>query len=220
MAPSISAVLFDFDHTLGVDNRLEERVLRIIADRHCLKPPDDAAVASALRRFRSEDVKLATMLRDAFSSWGYTGDVVPEYKAECLRLLPESLTPMPGAAQTLRALAERGLTVAILTNGWSELQRAKAAAIGFAGPVIVSEEIDAWKPERRAFEIACGQLDVRAARSMYVGDSPTTDVAGSKNAGMIALWARLEEQTYPDDVVKPDYTVTRLEDVVAIAVKA
>ena len=130
MGANIEAVLFDFDHTLGVDHRLEERVLRIIADRYCLTPPSDDDVAAALRRFRSEQVALADMLRDAFASWGYHGDVVDEYKTECLDRLPASLTPMPGASETIRDLRSRKLTVAILSNGWTELQRAKAALVG------------------------------------------------------------------------------------------
>jgi HAD superfamily hydrolase (TIGR01549 family) len=219
MGQPIAAVFFDFDHTLGVDNRLEERALRAIAVRHCMTPPDDAEVATVLRRFRTEDVALAVMLNDAFESWGYRGDVVAEYKAECLSLLPDSLTTMPGAKEILHSLLDRSLTVAILTNGWTELQRAKAESIGFNGPVIVSEEIGAWKPDRRAFEIACQRLDVDVARSMYVGDSPMADVAGSKNAGMIATWARLEGQTYPDDLVKPDFTITRLDELLDICAR-
>ena len=212
MGQTIVAVLFDFDHTLGVDHRLEERVLRIIADRRCLTPPDDEAVTSALRRFRAEDVPLAIMLHDAFESWGYRGDVVAEYKAECLQLVAASITPMPGAIETLNALQDAGLVVGILSNGWTELQRAKAASIGFDGPVIVSEEIGAWKPDRRAFDIACRQLHVELARSIYVGDSPTADVAGSKNAGMVAVWAQLEKQPYPEGIIKPDHTITRLDE--------
>jgi HAD superfamily hydrolase (TIGR01509 family) len=219
MDKALAGVLFDFDHTLGVDNRLEERALRAIAARHCLKPPGDDEVAAVLRRFRAADVALPVMLHDAFETWGYRGDVVAEYKTECLDMLPGSLTPMPGAGATLQALLAMNAAVAILTNGWTELQRAKATAIGFDGPVIVSEEIGAWKPDRRAFEIACRQLDVDPARSIYVGDSPNVDVAGSKSAGMIAVWARLEEQTYPKGVVTPDFTITRLSEVIEICTR-
>jgi HAD superfamily hydrolase (TIGR01509 family) len=219
MRMSIKAVLFDFDHTLGVDDRLEERVLRLLAERHCVHDPSDAEIAEALRSFRSGELGLAAMLSQTFTRWGYDGDVESEYKMETLRMLPESLTPMPGAGETLEGLAREGFSVGILTNGWTELQRAKAALIGFEGPVFASEEIGAWKPDRRAFHIAVSQLEVDAAESLYVGDSPYVDVAGAKNAGMRAAWADLEGKRYPPDVVEPDLVVKRLTELIDAVLK-
>jgi HAD superfamily hydrolase (TIGR01509 family) len=217
MAARIVAVFFDFDHTLGVDHRLEERVLRLLAERHCLSVPSDDDIATALAQFRTGVVSLGTMLTDAFSRWGYNGQVLDEYKAEALRMLPESLVPMPGATQTVTELERADLVVAILSNGWTELQHAKASLIGFEGPVFASEEIGAWKPGRRAFEIAADRTGVALTQSLYIGDSPETDVAGAKNAGMFAAWANLEDGTYPADAVAPDFTVSALEELIGIA---
>src|SRR5579864_3652165 len=135
MDARIAAVLFDFDHTLGTDNHLEERVMRMLAERHCGIEPADDEIASALARFRSGAVSLAEMLADAFAAWGYAGDVEPEFRAEALRELPGSLSAAPGARETLAALAADGLALGILTNGWTELQHAKAALLGFRGLV-------------------------------------------------------------------------------------
>jgi 5'-nucleotidase len=211
MRKRIDAVLFDFDHTLGVDHQLEERVLRDLAQRHCGAAPSDEEIIAALARFRSGDESLATMLANAFERWGYRGDVLAEYKSEVMHLAPTSVEPMSGAAETLRTLKTLGVLTAILSNGWTELQRAKAAMVGFDGPVIVSEEIGAWKPDKRAFEIAAEKSGVEVRESMYVGDSPVADVAGSKGAGMIAVWANLENREYPADAIAPDYTITRLD---------
>lgn len=213
---TLTAVLFDFDHTLGYDNRLEERVLRILAQRFCGVDPPDIEITAALAQFRMGLVSLAMMLRDTFGTWGFSGDVVPAYKEETLALLPELLTPMPSVKDMLQALTDSGNPMAILTNGWTELQYAKASLVGFDGAVFVSEEIGAWKPDARAFEIACGSLSVPMSTSLYVGDSPLTDVAGSKAAGMLAVWADLEGASYPPGVSPPDFAITSLAELPAL----
>jgi putative hydrolase of the HAD superfamily len=212
MLSAVAAVLFDFDHTLGIDNHLEERVIRLLCARHGLAEPSDAEIAYMLRTFRSGEVRLGTMLRRAFTSWGCDRDVEDEYKADALALMPTSVVANPGASETLEQLAGKGVLVGILTNGWAELQRAKARQIGFFGPVYASEEIGAWKPEREAFEIAANAIGAAIERCAYVGDNPQIDVAGAKAAGMRAVWARLEDQRYPEGVVEPDAVVTRLTD--------
>lgn len=204
-------MLFDFDHTLGVDHHLEEAVLGALSQRYCPAPFSDERIIASLALFRRGTLSLADMLRDAFDGCACGDDIVATYKTLALELLPERLEPMPSAAATIGALQASGLKVAILSNGWTELQMAKAAAIGFEGSVYVSESIGAWKPDVRAFEIATQGLDVLAERSIYVGDSPLTDVVGAKSAGMIAVWADLEGQPYPKGAIAPDRSITALD---------
>jgi putative hydrolase of the HAD superfamily len=212
----IEAVLFDFDHTLGVDNKLEETVLHDLTGRYCAAPLSGQDIALALARFRRGREPLAAMVSRAFDGCSCGADMLAEYKAAVLQLLPERLEAMPGATATIAALEARGLTVAILSNGWTELQLAKASGIGYEGPVFVSESLGVWKPDVRAFRIAADALGISLRRSMYVGDSPPSDVVGAKGAGMVAVWAALEGQTYPDDIVRPDHTITSLGQMVEI----
>ena len=155
-------------------------------------------------------------VEDAVATWGGHGTpiVAQEYRAVALALAPDSVKPMPGAPDLFALLASRGVRHAIFSNGWSELQAAKAAAIGYPGRVITSEEVGAWKPDATAFLRAAALAGFEAATTLYVGDSPLTDIVGSKAAGMQAAWADLEGKQYPDDVVKPDHIVTVLPEVV------
>ena len=212
----IEAVLFDFDHTLGIDNKLEETVLFDLTARYCVAPLSAEDIAAALSRFRRGLEPLGEMLRRAFEGCACGQEVLAEYKAAALALIPERLEAMPGAVRTTAALEARGLAVAILSNGWTDLQVAKAGAIGFEGRVFVSESIGAWKPDVRAFRIAADELGVSLERSIYVGDSPSTDVVGAKGAGMTAVWADLEGQTYPAGLVPPDHAITSLDQVLDI----
>ena len=214
MRNGIQAVLFDFDHTLGVDHRLEESVLHDLSAHYCCAPLSETAIAETLAIFRSGSRSLADSLATAFSGCACGVEIIDAYKAAALRRLPTQLEAMPGALDTLHELKARGYTVAILSNGWTELQMAKASVIGFEGPVFVSESIGAWKPDTRAFEIAGRELGVDLARSVYVGDAPAADIAGSKRAGMSAIWAALEGQQYPPDEPEPDASIHGLADLI------
>jgi len=214
----IRTLLFDFDHTLGVDGRLEERVLRGLAIRYCERVPSDAEIAQSLSEFRAGRTPLDTMVEDAVSTWGGHGApvIAQEYRAVAIALVAGSVEPMPGAHELFELLASRGVQHAIFSNGWSELQAAKAAAIGYPGRVITSEEVGAWKPEGVAFLRAATLAGFDPPSTLYVGDSPVTDVVGSKGAGMQAAWADLEGHTYPSGVVAPDYVVKWLPEVVGL----
>ena len=216
MKQTAKTLLFDFDHTLGTDGKLEERVLRGLAIRYCDRIPSDAEIAAALEAFRDGRVALDTMVEEAVAQWGGHGNATigEEYRAVAVALVSASVEPMPGARDLFALLEARAIRHAIFSNGWSALQAAKAAAIGYPGRVITSEEVGAWKPDAVAFErgAALAEFDVRT--TLYVGDSPFVDVTGSKGAGMIAAWADLEGHAYPNGAAKPDHVITWLPDVV------
>jgi HAD superfamily hydrolase (TIGR01509 family) len=215
-ARGIEAVLFDFDHTLGVDHRLEETVLRSLSERYCEVPFTDERIVASLALFRQGTLPLSQMLRGAFEECACGDEIEGIYKSLALDLLPARLELMAGASMTVSSLTDRGLKLAILSNGWTQLQMAKAVLLGFRGSVFVSESIGAWKPDARAFEIATQGLDVSPERSIYVGDSPLTDVVGAKSAGMISVWADLEGQSYPDGAIEPDYSITALDQLIGL----
>ena len=63
-------ILFDFDHTLGTDGRLEERVLLEFAAIYCPRVPSAAEIIDALAGFRSGAVSLDEMVENAIADWG------------------------------------------------------------------------------------------------------------------------------------------------------
>ncbi|MBV8172779.1 MAG: HAD family hydrolase [Candidatus Eremiobacteraeota bacterium] len=216
MALRATAVIFDFDHTLGVDNKLEEEVLAGLARAYCGADPGSEAVKKALERYRYEPVPLDVVIADGLLSWGCPASVVADaahdFRQRCLALAPLRVRPMPGAQQMLDALDACGMPMGILSNGWTELQHLKAQLIGFPGPVLASEEIDEWKPDIQAFRIALTRFHMDAMRTAYVGDNPLVDIAGAKAAGMQAVWADLEGHPYPQDITEPDATIRHLSE--------
>ena len=209
---TITAVLFDFDHTLGVDQHLEFDVLTELARDACGQTPPREAVDAALARFRTGSAPLDATIVDAFRSWGCPESKLArmpdDFRARALNEAPQRVRPVQGAPELLRALKKRATPIGILTNGWTALQHLKADLIDFPGPTIVSEEIGVWKPDPKAFLIAASRLDMAPSTTVYVGDEPATDVAGSKAAGMLAALVALDDKTHASKDPQPDFVLT------------
>jgi YjjG family noncanonical pyrimidine nucleotidase len=96
-----------------------------------------------------------------------------------------------GARAALEALAVLA-TLAMVTNGLSEVQRARIERLGL-GPyfhtVIISSEVGVTKPRREIFDLAFAGLgDPRPETALMIGDSLTSDIAGGRNFGIDTCW--------------------------------
>lgn len=97
--------------------------------------------------------------------------------------------PVTGAFETLRAIAARGLKIALVSNYDSRLHRV-AAELGltpFFDAIIVSSETGWAKPSPRIYAAALAALGVAPGEALMVGDRPREDVAGARAAGLGAL---------------------------------
>jgi FMN phosphatase YigB (HAD superfamily) len=132
-----------------------------------------------------------------------------QFREICFGLVDELVTPIDGAHELLAELAQRAIPIAILTNGWSPLQQLKIArAIGFAGPVLVSDELGILKPDPAAVDV----LGVARERIWFVGDNPHTDVAGAQGAGLRAVWFDWENVAFPAGAPPPDARIGHLRE--------
>ena len=80
---------------------------------------------------------------------------------------------------------------------------------------VFSDETGYCKPHPIQFQKALRELDAEPHEAIHVGDLVRTDVAGAQSIGMKAVWVQTEGKTAPEHT-KPDYTVTRLDQVLAI----
>ena len=81
--------------------------------------------------------------------------------------------------------------VGILTNGFAETQRKKVSKFDFhksAKQIVISEEIDALKPDPKVFRHATELTDVAADDILYVGDSFSSDIQGGSRFGWNTAW--------------------------------
>ncbi|MGP6157616.1 MAG: HAD family hydrolase [Vulcanimicrobiaceae bacterium] len=217
------AVGFDFDHTLGIDNKLERTVaLDMLASfaRERSVVYDEAAafatIEAAIRSYRAGETKLETALEGFFASVLGPDPVLAgaaaHFREEAVLRAPEFVSILPGVREMLAQLAASGVPYAVLTNGWSPLQEEKVRLIGFDAAVLVSERIGARKPERVAFEILATHLGSSLERLWYVGDDPQADCCGAREAGATAVWFDWEGLTYPRSLPPPDHVIHALSE--------
>lgn len=222
----VRGIGFDLDHTLAIDNRLERvaflRLLDVVLSRGGRTAgtfsDEIDAIDALLQRQRQSDLTIDEAVRLFVSEHGVACDegFVAAFRAMAVDMIDEFVIPLPGVHKTIGTLRERGIGVAVLTNGWNPLQEGKAAKAGFDGPVLVSSEIGERKPSAGAFERLTNVLGSEPENTWYVGDDPYNDVAGARAAGLQTVWMNWERQEYPPSLAPPGHTVRSFAELLAL----
>jgi len=121
----------------------------------------------------------------------------------------------PGATDALDAASTVG-PIGIVTNGPNARQQTKLDALGIVDrfeTAVYAAECARSKPHAEPFEQAVSDLDVAAARTLYVGNSLAYDVAGAQNAGLPVAWLRGDDERGDYD---PEYVIDSLAELPAI----
>lgn len=125
---------------------------------------------------------------------------------------PSLVEPLPETRLTLARIASLNVPAAVLCNGWSRIGRRRAACAGFAGPVLVSEDLGAAKPALPAFEALIAAFALPPDRIWYVGSDPRADIDGAAAAGLHAIWLNPNDAPYPADLRPPARTIRRIDE--------
>jgi HAD superfamily hydrolase (TIGR01509 family) len=223
---NIHAIGFDFDHTLGIDNKLERVAFLHLLDEICRQGGHPiGTLADEIERIDElleQQRAAAFTIEEAVERFARERGVsdgsqfVDGYKRMAIDMVPWFVIPQPGVRAMLQVLRERRIPCAILTNGWSPLQQYKARRVQFEGPLVVSADLGIQKPEPLAFEALAQALGAQAHEIAYVGDTPASDVAGALAAGMQAIWFDAQGVCYPAELPPPTAVIHRLEELPAL----
>jgi putative hydrolase of the HAD superfamily len=71
---------------------------------------------------------------------------------------------------------------------------------GFFDVIVISASVNKRKPSPEIFEEALKTLDVPASRAVFVGDTPSMDVKGARNAGIKAVLIKRKTSPPPDSI--------------------
>ncbi|MDQ6682836.1 MAG: HAD family hydrolase [Chloroflexota bacterium] len=144
----------------------------------------------------------------------HAAHVYLEQRVKALRLYPD----VRRALASLRAVA----TLVLVTNGASDTQRTAIEATGLSryfAAIVVSGEVGIAKPDPAIFVHAAAAAGAPLAGGWHVGDG-ISDLRGSRDAGMAAIWMNRHGSPLPSGAPDPDAEVTTLTDVRRLAAQS
>lgn len=124
--------------------------------------------------------------------------------------------PLVGAIEALRHLGGRGVTLGLITNGPSVMQRSKIERFGLAqffSYVGIEEEVGVGKPFPEAYEAALRTLRCKAPNTWMVGDNLEWDVLAPQRLGIHGIWVNPTGAT--PDAGDPQRTIASIGELVA-----
>lgn len=154
------------------------------------------------------------LLRDAFGLGMPTEQLWQEY----VDLMAAAVTCRPEVLDGLTHLRAAAWTIGVITNGASDIQRAKLATTGLArlvDGVAASGDLEIRKPDTRLFELAASRCGVSLTGGGWmVGDNPVGDIGGGHQAGLRTIWLR--GRPWPEDLPAARHVVDDITDAIAI----
>ena len=170
------------------------------------------------------------LFRDTLINFGEAiGVPVPEhvqnqYLSDQCHVMIEHLPLREDAQTTLKALKERGIYLAIVSNidnDWLDPLVARHGLDKVLDIWISSEEAKSCKPDTGIFNYALDKAGIEACETLFVGDSLHHDVAGAKAAGLPCV--RIVDESIPtplthglEVIAKPDIEITELSELIGI----
>jgi putative hydrolase of the HAD superfamily len=232
--PPLEAVLFDLDDTLHDDTRAYRSAARHVAEKVAAeygvaaRGVYDAYVEQSDRFWKTLTTESmaeplvglrARMWYEAMRSVGLDErERAHRCGVEYNMARKEVLQLWPGALELLGSLRDRGLKLALITNGLAETHREKIAILRLEDAfdeIFIADEIGMIKPDPRVFRLAAERLGVIAEACAMVGDRFDRDVRGGHATGMFTVWMNVRDERVPEGGPQPDAIVTDVRDVEA-----
>jgi HAD superfamily hydrolase (TIGR01509 family) len=184
--PPAPAFLFDLDGTL-----IDSVYQHVIAWRAALSGIGiDLSVWRIHRRIgMSGGLFVSALLRETGRSLSSEDiDKLQQAHAAEYRMRADSVLPLPGAAELLATLTERGVPWAIATSGYAATARPALSMLGLPDdtPMVTRDMVRHAKPDPDLFLAAAALLGVETRHAMVVGDS-VWDLLAARRAGALGI---------------------------------
>ncbi|MCL7496045.1 HAD family hydrolase [Streptomyces sp. MCA2] len=204
--------LFDLDGTLADRQSALSDAVTGLCRAHALVPDAEQWLRTQLAdRAKPDDF---TQLRHAFGLAVPAAQLWQEY----VDLISAAVTCRPEVLEGLAHLRAAAWTVGIVTNGASDIQRAKLTRTGLAelvDGVAVSGDLEIRKPDSRLFELVAARCGVSLADGGWmIGDNPAGDIGGGQQVGLRTIWLR--GRPWPEDLLPAHHVVDDVTDAIAI----
>lgn len=226
----IDTVLFDLDDTI-YDFKMSERVALTKTLNELGIKPDEYIISQyskynisqwkrlELGEITRQEVKV-NRYRLLFDELGI--DASPE---RATSIYEENLAVghyfIDGAEELLKSLYGK-YRLYLVSNGAKRVQDGRLASSGISkyfDDIFISEVVGTEKPSIEFFNYCFERIDgIKKERTVIVGDSPSSDIKGGINAGIITI--RFNPHNDPNDsVIKPDYQISHLSELPSLLEK-
>ena len=136
-------------------------------------------------------------------------DIADRYSAR----RDEAMTLFPDSHALLDHLKEKGIKLALITNGEAAMQRAKVERFELThrfDHIQIEGEVGFGKPEEEAYHHALGALGVRAEETWMVGDNYEWEVIAPAALGLTTIWHNSHKAAPPEGKPAPHHTLEDL----------
>lgn len=135
-------------------------------------------------------------------------ELISAYRAHYYVANQAGFEAYPGIPETLRALHERGIPLAVVTSKLRQGAHSELTACGLADYfqfMVGADDVQKHKPDPEALTLAMAAISARPDQTLMVGDT-TADIGGAKNAGTLsgaAMWDVQDAEAMR--AARPDY---------------
>jgi putative hydrolase of the HAD superfamily len=113
----------------------------------------------------------------------------------------QGLVPVPGAAETIAELRDRGLRTGLITVCSEDVPRIWPETLfhGLFDAEVFSSSVGLRKPDPRIYALALDELEVPASEAMFVGDGANDELAGAERVGMTSVMLEVPPEKLPGE---------------------
>lgn len=204
--------LFHFDNFSGLSHMMLKHKVTFSAD--------DFAEYQSINKplwvaYQDGKVTAKELQTRRFQRWADRLNIpAHQLNQQFLESMAEICKPLPGAQALMTHLAGQSIKSAIITNGFTQLQKVRLERTKFDqyfSHVIISEEIGIAKPNVAIFDHALEKMgNPDRKKVLMVGDTLESDILGGINAQVDTCWLNHHGKVHPEHIV-PTYQISSLD---------
>ncbi len=204
--------LFHFDNFSGLSHMMLKHKVTFSAD--------DFAEYQSLNKplwvaYQDGKVTAKELQTRRFQRWADRLNIpAHQLNQQFLESMAEICKPLPGAQALMTHLSDQSIKSAIITNGFTQLQKVRLERTKFDqyfSHVIISEEIGVAKPNVAIFDHALEKMgNPDRKKVLMVGDTLESDILGGINAQIDTCWLNHHGKVHPEHIV-PTYQISSLD---------
>ena len=194
----IRTIFIDLDDTIWDFSANSKVAMRIVYEKYGLQdqcPYDDFIACympnneSLWTRYHHGEITKEYLKRErfrrSFEQCGIVCNDPLQFDYDYLETIVTLKQVVDGAPELLAHLTKRG-PVHVLSNGFANLQSRKLKSGGidkYITKLILSDDIDVTKPDRRLFDYALEQVGGTPETTVMIGDNYDADILGANKCG-------------------------------------